>query len=456
MQNNIELDTLRSMYQEHTRRGEFVEAEKIARRIIGLDSFNHKSYELAFHAYRKQSLYLEAYNIVSEGLNVIGDNALLKHLKKSAEKDIQRTVVFQSESQKPEKVVPYTCDVITMASNEGPYIADFLFHYIYHGFSNIYVAINDSSKDSTLTILEKISKVYPQVHIVDSNKVDSRFEQYSQASYGVLWEQAKKTSHSAYSLVVDIDEFLVLPKGMTNISNYLEGCGEFDALYFTYIDQTGCDDNWSLPFKALNPTLAFSKWTKYVVSNTSNLLELKPHSPVFNLKGEMPRLLLSDAQSERQVHNENAHILVVEDKLNNEEYEKVQFSEHPFIVHYRGRSEIEYSMRCIQSWPGLPIVLYPNRQGFRVPSAPIEKQKTHIALVENAVADKYFAQLDRFKVECGVSPHIEKDRKAIDESSLINALEKIDDDVLVKEKETWRRTFSNTKFIEYLESRISR
>ena len=141
--------------------------------------------------------------------------------------------------------------------------------------------------------------------------------------------------------------------------------------------------------------------------------------------------------------------------MNNEEYEIVNFNEQPFIVHYRGRSEIEYSMRCVQSWPGLPVALYPNRQGFRVPSAPLAMQNTYVSLVQNAVPEEYFVQLDIFLADCEVLNLIDESRKAVNESTLLNVLEKIDDEVLVKEEQIWRRTFSNTKFIDYFERRLS-
>ena len=54
-----------------------------------------------------------------------------------------------------------SCDVITVASNEGPYIAEFIHHYLYQGFSNIFIGLNNDTSGQTGSIVELITKQYP-------------------------------------------------------------------------------------------------------------------------------------------------------------------------------------------------------------------------------------------------------------------------------------------------------
>ena len=51
-----------------------------------------------------------------------------------------------------------SCDVITVASNEGPYIAEFIHHYLYQGFSNIFIGLNNDTSGQTGSIVELITK----------------------------------------------------------------------------------------------------------------------------------------------------------------------------------------------------------------------------------------------------------------------------------------------------------
>ena len=440
----------RNKYDELTRAGKHSDAAKVAEEIAHIDCANHKSYELLFHAYRKSNNYQAAYDSIENGIAYVGNHALLNHLKLSARKDLNRVERFKSLYVERQKHKNLRCDVICMASNEAPYIAEFIHHYIHYGFNNIFVGINDTSKDSTLNIVENIQKVYPQVKVVDTNSVDSRYEQYSQGSYSVLWDYASRASDSGFSLVVDVDEFLVLPKKVKSIENYLKGIDSFDAMYFTYIDQTGCDESYSPPLKCNNPALAFSPWTKYIVCNSSEISELKPHTPIFNNIEGLVALLPSGA--ERTFSTASFGISFLDDKLSNTEHSGINFHEHPFIWHYRGRSELEYCFRCVQSWPGLPVSLYPNRQGFRVPSFP--QAQEYVDLLENIVPPEYYLSLNEFINECKISHLIEAEILAKSATELIRVLDKLPDQVIQKEQSIWRKSFTNTKFIDYFEKRL--
>jgi hypothetical protein len=58
-------------------------------------------------------------------------------------------------------ITPNSCDIITITGNEECYIAQFIHHYLYLGFSNIFIGINNC-QDKTPAILKKIAKIILQ------------------------------------------------------------------------------------------------------------------------------------------------------------------------------------------------------------------------------------------------------------------------------------------------------
>jgi hypothetical protein len=57
-------------------------------------------------------------------------------------------------------ITPNSCDIITITGNEECYIAQFIHHYLYLGFSNIFI---NNCQDNTPAILKKIAKIYPKI-----------------------------------------------------------------------------------------------------------------------------------------------------------------------------------------------------------------------------------------------------------------------------------------------------
>ena len=66
-------------------------------------------------------------------------------------------------------ITPNSCDIITITGNEECYIAQFIHHYLYLGFSNIFIGINNC-QDNTPAILKKIAKIYPKIFIYNTGQ----------------------------------------------------------------------------------------------------------------------------------------------------------------------------------------------------------------------------------------------------------------------------------------------
>ena len=74
------------------------------------------------------------------------------------------------------------CDIICIASDEQFYIAEFIHHYIYLGFSRIYIGVNNIT-DNTLKVLKKISSRCKNVIVINVEIIQQNFRQAACYSY---------------------------------------------------------------------------------------------------------------------------------------------------------------------------------------------------------------------------------------------------------------------------------
>ena len=142
-------------------------------------------------------------------------------------------VESQIRQQRDPKQHETGCDILCIAANEAPYIHEFIHHHIYLGFKNIFVGINNS-QDKTLTILEKIRKQYPQVHIIDVDPVIKPFMQWG--CYHRLFDIALDHSNSQHCLIVDVDEFWIADPFPQKIDSFIDSHAPFDAFSFHWIE----------------------------------------------------------------------------------------------------------------------------------------------------------------------------------------------------------------------------
>ena len=121
--------------------------------------------------------------------------ALLEHYNAEAAKVAQRQRLNLQSQQRllqRSEVEANSCDVITVASNEGPYIAEFIHHYLFQGFSSIYIGLNNDHAGATGPIVEAIRAHYPQVHLINTDPEHQLGQQ--RGSYSRLYEVASRTS----------------------------------------------------------------------------------------------------------------------------------------------------------------------------------------------------------------------------------------------------------------------
>ena len=85
---------------------------------------------------------------------------LYRSLQNAADATQRRHItedIYHLDTQsKQAKYLPRSgCDVLCIASDEAPYVHEFIHHYIYLGFKNIFIGTNNCS-DNTVEIIKKI------------------------------------------------------------------------------------------------------------------------------------------------------------------------------------------------------------------------------------------------------------------------------------------------------------
>ena len=113
-----------------------------------------------------------------------------------------------------------TCDVICIASNEGPYIAEFIHHYLYLGFSNIFIGLNNDSSGETGPIIQSIAERFPNIHLINTDQAHQNGKQ--RGSNCQLYSEAARISTSSHCMVVDVDEYWVTTPFSNKISDFLK------------------------------------------------------------------------------------------------------------------------------------------------------------------------------------------------------------------------------------------
>lgn len=335
------------------------------------------------------------------------------------------------------------CDVCCVASDEGPYIAEFVHHYLFLGFSNIFIGINNTI-DNTEEIARKIAALHPNVHILDVNSVELVFGQYG--CYRVLFDYARRQSQSQYCLFVDVDEFWVADPFPKGVRDFLFDKTLFDVYSFHWILCFG-EDSFVPP---LTPPQEFA-WNPHVKSMCSydaELIDLRAHAPLvlFSedlscIRGHSPNKEMTFALAEVDVHQ------IAYDY----ESSPIGLPGGAWILHRIHRSEIEYSHRLFKRMIGAPgtTLFKANRDGYHVyPSTPGAQDYLNQVLPSSEVA-KYHQSLDAFIAACGISADINEARSLITEEEIYKKLNSLTHEDLIRESEQIAKIFSGTRFSDW-------
>lgn len=75
--------------------------------------------------------------------------------------------------------------------------------------------------------------------------------------------------------------------------------------------------------------------------------------------------------------------------------------------------------------------------------------------MSDIVTKKYDESYDEFCCMCNVSGEIKKSKERITEERLLTYIDRLSVDTIIKEKNIWMRSLSGTKYLAYLNEKLS-
>jgi len=358
-------------------------------------------------------------------------NEFVTRIHKSELLTTYQAVVPRNENQ---------CDVCCIASDEAPYIAEFVHHYLYLGFANIFVGINNSC-DHTLEILNKIASRHPNVHVLDVNNTHSIFSQTG--CYRYLFSYSRCISSAKYCLFVDVDEFWVADPFPKTIGQFLEDKLPFDVYSFHWIMCSG-ESLFAPPLSAVS-YYSWSPHLKSMCSYDSHVLDFTPHSPFLEALDNLS--IIRGNSPNKYLRSFPASILVLESA---DDYagSSLGMPGLAWIFHRYLRSELEYSLKVFKKNPDASADEYfkTNRWGYVVPDSnpEIDHYANRILPAEEILC--YHESLEVFLHENSLNEVIDISRSAINEQQIYERIASIPLEIMKRDASLIRKLFSGTRF----------
>ena len=363
--------------------------------------------------------------------------------------------ILEARSLWRDRSIPksYRCDVICIASDEAPYLHEFVHHYLFLGFSNIFIGINNSS-DKTYDFALQLAAADPRIHVISTDDVHVELTQRS--SYSKLYHYAASVTHSSYCLFVDVDEFWVAQPFPMKVESYLESFKGFDCLSCNWVN---CfhEDQFSAPLsRGLDFRLKSS--VKSFVAYQSDLVELRCHAPVFRQSSARVIDAVGNPQDLNltEIGFEAPGAIVPSEK---QFYSKSHTS---VVLHRHNRSVLEYSYRMFKPHANQvkyiggksdPIPFKENRPGCnKITGISISTDFIDTILPVDMKSD-YHQSLDNFIQGSGAAHEIEKARLQISDQEIKRRISELDQSTLLRCRSVWEKGFSGTPYLELLQDR---
>ena len=379
-------------------------------------------------------------------------NALLQKYNSESEKIFQRQQInLQASSRllKRTNVKANSCDIITVASNEGPYIAEFIHHYLYQGFSNLFIGLNNDTSGQTGPIIAAIAKQYPQVHLISTDQEHQQGRQ--RGSYCKLYEEASKVTKASHCMVVDVDESWVAYPFSTNIEEFLATHQEteVDVISSNWLHCHGgklFDNPLDLSNTRLELTNKFKSLFRYGIAVT----DLGAHVPYVLAESQI-RHISSDGQdvADRVMNR-------VRKLSKNGIQACIQKTNTSWVIHRHTRSELEYAAKLLHPDVNeLENPFKPNRGGYLLREESVDSRQlaTNLFGTTHRPPQGYLDSLEAFIDHCGIRHLITTARAAINEEFINRQIQAMNPDQIKSRRMIWQRTFQGTRFLERLRQR---
>ena len=352
-------------------------------------------------------------------------------------------------------ITAHNCDVIAITGNEECYIAQFIHHYLYLGFKNIFIGINNC-QDRTPTILKRITKIYPNIFIYNTDQPQRLHRQ--SGSYAALISEASQHTESSHCLVVDIDEYWFSNKLNRSITSYLQKFDSFDLMF----------TNWLCTYGQKHQTCFTDLTTAKINLKKSQGKSLFNYAiPLHKLRAHVPDVespeqavfIRSDGREIEWMSEQNKPKASLPQHLRevNKSSRSLKKSKNSaWILHQIVRSELEYSLRLFQP----RVAKYPepfktNRHGWIMPKENREERIFFQSIFsDRSFHKRYNKSYEDFIDKCQLKKVLEKSFNRISDKQVIHQINQLSNQTIEAYQSVWRETFQGTRFLPYLEMRL--
>jgi hypothetical protein len=245
--------------------------------------------------------------------------------------------------------------VCAVAKDEGPYLAEWIFHHLHFGFDLIHVYINRTS-DSSVAVLERIGQSYPQVTFEFIDWIDlcdpGVSAKLQTVAYAKELEQSRQQGMN-WLLFLDIDEFWTPNDFATSVDRFVaRTCVDGRPQPICHLWH--CELGQHAPFTPLQRGAGYelsSHLKTLFPLDGIDIRHVRVHHPIFGaevtpLDADGAPMTFDAQQSELASHS------VVKPKS-------------AYIIHRMYRSEQEYMALSLRGRPSQRRRLKMNRPGYR-------------------------------------------------------------------------------------------
>ena len=350
---------------------------------------------------------------------------------------------------KRNRVIPNSCDLICVASNEGPYIAEFIHHYIYQGFSDIFVGLNNDTSGLTEPIIKAIATHYPQVHLINTDREHQRAQQ--RGSYCKLYQEATKASHASHCMVADVDEFWVANPFSTKIQGFLKAHEGSHVVSSNWLHCHG-GELFGNPLDLANTHLRLTTQFKSLFKYGTAIADLGAHVPWVL---EKPSITHTNSEGKR-IESVNRSFKGVVRLKKKGALANIGKANTGWMVHRLIRSELEYVSKLL--YPDVCKIDIPfkeNRNGFMTGEEGHEsRQLAHNIFGSTGLPPAgYVHSLETFIQHCDIGQALQEARATINEEMILKRIDTIPARTIHDYQIIWQKTLKGTRFLEILKSK---
>lgn len=244
--------------------------------------------------------------------------------------------------------------IVAIAKDEGAYFPEWIFHHLYFGFDAIDIYVN-RTEDNSIDILNKISKLYPNVHVYNADWIDLCHDdvknKIQSIVYAKAFAEAQSLNEYTHMLFLDIDEFWTPLDFKSSIHTCIASLPEHSLISFQWFNVIGQKNIFTDIESEFNGYV--SPLVKSAVNTDVKIKTMRLHVPKLNADIDNRLHVLSDGDPFISSQQHEQHLEKKFDTL-----------KPYYILHRMNRSEEEYLALLYKGNPEKQGTLKLNRKGY--------------------------------------------------------------------------------------------